>query len=342
MKFVGFKYKKYSFPLKNPLKISNQSITHKDVIIIKAEDDMGDFHYGEVAPLPGFSKENIEDCEQLLKELLSESQQIEIDALKNRLVGFNNYPSLLFALEQLVLSCEINKSDLTEREVKTNRLIGLDSKEIVILKVREFVDAGFEILKLKIGRPDFMDDLEIIKSLQKEFGYKIRLRLDNNGIWNISEAVRNIKLLTEFNIEYIEQPVNNIEDLQVLAEKSPIPIAADESIRNFDDVVKLINNEMIKYLVLKPTIRLGIFNTLKTIKLANEAGVNIIISSAFETAIGRNTLIYLSSIVHKNTAHGLNTELVGSNNIKTNIDCSLPKISYKYSDLFSTQVLDLL
>lgn len=342
MKIVELKYKKFSYPLKNPLKISNQSITKKDVIIIKAKDEAGNFHYGEVSPLPGFSNESINECERKLVEITEKFEEIEVNDLRKNFGNTNNFPSLLFAVEQLIVSCNINKNESLERVVKLNRIIGIDSDEKVLENAKVLADKGFEVIKLKIGRSNFADDLRIITRLHNEYGSQIKLRLDNNGSWNVLQAEENIKLLSDFNIEYIEQPVLKTEDLIVLAGKSQIPISADESVKTFEDAVSLINNGIIKNIVIKPSIRLGVFNTIKLIELTNKTDVNIIISSAYETEIGRGTLTYLASMVSKNIAHGLNTEIVGSQSKSPNIDYSSSLIKFRYSDLFSTSSLDLI
>lgn len=340
MKLVELKYKKYSFSLKNPLKISNQSITKKDVIIIKAEDEAGNSHYGEVSPLPGFSNESIDGCEQKLSEVTESYKKMEVDELTKNFCFFNNYPSLLFAIEQIILSCNIKESESFERVVKSNGMIGIESDAKVLERAKVLVDKGFEVIKLKIGRSNFADDIKIINKIHNEYGSQIRLRLDNNGSWDIFQAEQNIKLLSDFNIEYIEQPVMKTEDLIVLAAKSQIPIAADESVKTFEDAVDFIKSGIIKNIVIKPAIRLGALSTIKLIEIANKTDVNIIISSAFETAIGRRTLLYISSLVSKKIAHGLNTEIVGSQSIRTNIDYSASSIKFRYSDLFSTSFID--
>ena len=341
MRFNNIKYKKYNFPLKAPLQISNQIITHKESIIISAEDEIGKTHYGEISPLVGFSKESISECEEELKKILKDSnhsQFIEINDLINKYV---NYPSMVFGLEQIIFGTAFQNQSMDDFHlVSQNALVGIDTKEKTIERISRILDNGFSIIKLKIGRNKFSDDLELIKSLDNKFNERLKLRLDNNGSWSYSEAKINLEILSKFNIEYFEQPVKTSEDLLKIAETSSIPIAADESISDYHDAKALLANSNIKYFVIKPSLRIGLYNSIKLIEEAKKFGVKIIVSSAFETAIGRNSLIYLASLLENYSTHGLNTELLGGELIKTSLNYSVPKIKFSYSDLFSFSIKD--
>ena len=341
MSFSNIKYKKYNFPLKTPLQISNQIITHKEAIIIGAEDETGYIHYGEVSPLIGFSNESIYECEQELKRILNSVNSTQFIEFRDLINNYSEYPSLRFGLEQIILSSTFQRLEKNEsHSVNQNALVGMDSKEKTIARVSRILDDGFSTIKLKIGRKNFSDDLELIKSLNSNFNERLILRLDNNGSWNFSEARINLESLSKFNIEYIEQPVERSEELLKIAEISPIPIAADESISDYNKAIEMLGSGFIKFFIIKPSIRIGLYNSIKLIEEAKKFDVKIIVSSAFETAIGRSSLLYLASLLENNSTHGLNTELLGGDLIKTSLDFSVPKINFSYSDLFSFSIKD--
>lgn len=315
MRFTYFVYKKFTFLLNPPIKNSFSTFVQKDFLILKAKDNLGNYHYGEVSPLKGFSEENIEECEQNLRELIALNILADtIENLKLNLRSLVKDHSLLFGLEQLVLSVEQNKERMNEtyeKNIKLNGLIGIKSPETTISEITKLKKFGYDTIKLKIGRNDFDDDLKVLKAVNNRFGNSIKLRLDNNGSWEYNEAVKNIEILDKFNFEFIEQPVLRTEELLKLAETSQINIAADESLSNYRETKKILMSNKIKYFVLKPSIRMGIYDTIKIINLANKSGAKIIISSAFETLIGRLTLLYLASITNHSFAHGLSTQILG-------------------------------
>jgi len=341
MRINRLKYKKYCFPLSSPLQISNQIITKKESIIIEAEDQNGNVHYGEVSPLLGFSKESLEDCETKLIEIIGNKISSNINSLNQELANLPQLPALLFGLEQIIFSVNENKffNDNEVKSLKTNGLVGIKSIDETLDHVEKLNKIGFDTIKLKIGRSNFQEDYVIIKKLDKIFSRKIKLRLDNNSGWELSEAKEYIEELSEFNIEYIEQPVESTKELLALANSSKIKIAVDESLNNYQEALHFIESGAIDFFVLKPTIRIGLNESIRIIELANSEGINIIISSAFETAIGRNILLYLASQVNHALAHGLNTELIGSNIIGSEFNYTSPKIDFKNSKLFNSVYL---
>jgi len=237
--------------------------------------------------------------------------------------NLNDLPSLMFGLEQLILSASPKEkfSNINaKKSIKINAFLGIEKPEITLKKVEKLANLGYKTIKLKIGRTNFEDDFSLIKLLDNKFGKSLKIRLDNNGNWTLNEAVKNIEQLSKFNIEYIEQPVQNKNELLKLADISNLSIAADESLINYDHALDIANSDKINYLILKPSIRLGIFNSINLIELFKYSGKNVIISSAFETYIGRLTLLFIASLTSHNLAHGLNAEVPGSNIIKSEID----------------------
>ena len=327
MKLTNIEYKKFSFPINNPLKNSKQSYTKKDIIILKANDDKGNTHFAEISPLPNFSKESIDDCENILKNSFANKFKlpVEFDNLKNTLYTFDKTPSLKFAFEQLVLNSyflerrEMYFNSIKQSKIKVNALLGIGEVKETLKKADDFIDKGFDTIKIKIGRNSFENDFEIIKRIKEKYDDRIKLRLDVNGIWDCNEAIDKLQQLT-VGIEFIEQPVELKDELINLAAVWETPLVPDESIETYEDAIEFIESGYFDFIVLKPSIRTGIFDTIKIIKFAEKRNVNVIITSAFETAIGRSALLYLASLTKHKFAHGLGVELLGQKIIPNRID----------------------
>ena len=135
----------------------------------------------------------------------------------------------------------------------------------------------------------------------------------------------------------MEQPVKDKNELLKLAKEFGQIIVPDECIETMKDAIELIDSGLLKFIVLKPTIRLGVFDTIKIIEYAISKNVNVIITSAFETAIGRSALLFLASITNHNFAHGLSTELIGKESINTVIDYSKSVIPFDIKN-FPTKI----
>lgn len=327
MTFVKVTYKKYSFPLSQSFTNSNQSLTKKEVIIIKATDEYNNIHFGEVSPLPGFSNENINQCEEKLKSIISNRTLINRNLnIKNSIADIEVLPSLLFGLEQLVFKKENIKYDVKKKYVRLNAVLGIEGNEIVLKKINTIIHQDFETVKLKIGRKNFNDDLKLINNIDNIYGTKIKLRLDVNGKWNFDEAISNIEKLVNYNIEYIEQPVESKSDLLELAKITNMQIAPDECIENYNDAIGFILSKNIKQIILKPSISIGINDSIELIEIANKNNVNVIITSAFETIIGKSVLFFLASLCNHNLPHGLNTETIGIDVFPSNVEKNVPNV----------------
>jgi o-succinylbenzoate synthase len=177
----------------------------------------------------------------------------------------------------------------------------------VLKKIDDLLSKDFKTIKIKIGGNSFNDDIELINTITNRIDDSIKIRLDINGNWDYEKAEYAVNALDNTKIELIEQPVNDINELVMLSDFSPIPIAVDETIKNCNDARNIIEKSNIQTIILKPSILGGIIETITFIKSAEKLGKKIIISSAFESAVGRSALMLLASMVNGNHAHGLNT-----------------------------------
>lgn len=320
MKFTKFSYKRYLCNLSSSIISSKSVMNNKDIIILQAKLENNKTFYGEVSPLQNFSKENIDDCEKIINDLLNKNFFYNnIKSIKNDLNLFDDFPSLKYGIEQLIFGVEsqnnFNSFTLNQKKININGIIGiLDSNE-TINKTRYLVDKAFQTIKLKIGREFFEEDLKIVDKIFNQFNDRLILRLDVNGKWNLSEAINNISKLSKYNIQFIEQPVKDKSDLIKLAEKFN-NIAPDESLTNYNETETFINSDLFNFIILKPSIRIGFFDSIKLIELANKKEIKAIVTSSYETLIGRTALIYLASLTNHNLAHGLGTELLELEDLK--------------------------
>ncbi len=334
MMFAEIKYKFYSFPLEKKIVTSKKTLLSKDLLLIKATDIKGNIFYSEVSPLPDFSTDNLNECKKELDDLTANYMfPIKMNELESYIKHLDKLPALKFGLEQLILNLKVNTENQFAKNFKQNlininALVSVNSLEKTLKEIDDLIGKGFNTIKLKCGIKNFIEEIEIIEKIFRKYKNKIKIRLDINGKWSYREAEANINELTSFNIEYIEDPVADKEDLLSLAGTSKINLAPDESIKNFNDAVEFLNSGKFKFIVLKPSIKMGISDTIKIIEAANIKNINVIITSAFETAIGRTALIYLASLVNHNFAHGLGIELIGENIVRSTLKVNNPKINF--------------
>ncbi|MFM6971129.1 MAG: enolase C-terminal domain-like protein, partial [Rhodoluna sp.] len=122
-------------------------------------------------------------------------------------------------------------------------------------------------------------------------------RLDANGAWSVAEAVEFAKRLSGYNIDFLEQPCETIEELadlksELQAHSLNIKIAADASIRKADDPMRAAQSQVADILILKNQPLGGI---AKVLELAEAANVPAVISSALESSVGISMSAYLAA-----------------------------------------------
>jgi len=335
-------YTPYSAKLKKPFQTSGTTITVRRGFILILKSENKSIGIGEAVPLPEFGSETYEETEKALANLnlkLSlDLNNIEL-SIEENLNEFNNLPSLKCGLELAILKLISNEkkipiSKLLKRKqadkIFVNGVIGLEHVDKAAGSAKELLDKGFKTLKLKTGRDNFEDDFNVISEIRKIAGSEIKIRIDSNGKWNVDEAADYLNRLEQFDIEYAEQPVKDLNDFSVLKEKTKVPLAADESIRKPEDAESAIFNKSVSYLILKPMMTGGIIPVLNIADLAKKNGIESIVTSSFEGAIGRIGAVYSAALINNDFAHGLATgDFFDEENVPDPFPVSDGKIEFK-------------
>lgn len=314
MNIVKLKFYPYKLKFSSPIITSKKSFNFREGFTVRLTDEKNKFYWGDVAPLPSFGTETFRDAYDKLSELENLINNIDLPEIFNILNSFRlyNFPSVKFGIEQALINFSfINDfKPVTEqftsgsRELQISGLSDSSRDKDHKTEFNELIEAGIRTFKIKIGKNNFEEDLNCIKAV-RELDENVVIRLDINGAWTFREAKRKINKLTEYGIEFIEQPVKDLNDLRKLSKISPIPIAVDESIVNYKIAKEIIESGIFKFVVIKPTVLGSIFDSLKLINLANSKKIKIIVSSSFESMLGKSILFLLAAQSNHNFAHGL-------------------------------------
>lgn len=318
MNKIDLTFSSFTIQLNEPIITSKAEIQERKGFIVKLHRN-GHTGFGEITPLPEFGSESLDQAEKAIKNFNSNlhlQPNNFIQSLDNNLRDFSHLPAFRHGIEQALLNLFCSEANISLNEVlncsskksiKVNGIIGILKPEETVAKALELVNSGYSTIKLKVGRNNFDEDLECLSAMRTALGDDINIRIDVNGKWDIEEAISNASRLKNLNIEFIEQPVNNLLSFKKLSYKTNIPLSVDESVRNFDDAMKYIESKSIKALVLKPMLLGGIITTLKIIEAAEGQHLKVIISSSFETSLGRSLAIFAASTIKDEIAHGLDT-----------------------------------
>jgi O-succinylbenzoate synthase len=237
--------------------------------------------WGDAAPLEGWSSESFEDLLEWIRR------------------GANPAD----ALASMRCALETTNWPIRHDEVPVNALLTGSVGEIRS-QAQRAIGGGCECLKIKTTGLSFEEIPRLLDSIL-QIG-RCRFRLDSNRSWSLSEALRLADGLKGFPIEYFEEPIADPLGLPDLIERSDVPIALDETLREIcpDD---LANYEGAAALVLKPTL-LGGFQICREFAEAGAAlGMRSVVSAAFESGVGIHALGRFAASLENISAAGLDT-----------------------------------
>ncbi len=211
---------------------------------------------GEIAPLPGWSSENLS---QVLEELQD----------KRRVS-----PSVLFGLEMAELQLK-NPINLPT-EVPISPLL-LGSEKEILKQADKLKNRGISSIKLKLGNFEPERAAHLVKELKNSF----LLRIDLNRCWTLEQARAFCSHFSQEDFEYLEEPCQKFEDLF----KFDFPLAVDESLREqpLEEILKI---PKLKALIFKPTLHGGVRIGKILADAALQRGIDLIFSSSYESGLG--------------------------------------------------------
>jgi L-alanine-DL-glutamate epimerase-like enolase superfamily enzyme len=149
----------------------------------------------------------------------------------------------------------------------------IDDPEANAQKAADFVAAGHTELKLKVGR-DLGQDHDTVAAIRDRVGSDVKIRIDANMNWSVPAAIKWIKALERYDLQYVEQPGPDF-DLAGMAQVRravQTPIAADESCTSVRSALELIKADACDVFVVYPSEAGGLTRALQIGALAQAAG----------------------------------------------------------------------
>ena len=149
----------------------------------------------------------------------------------------------------------------------------IDTPEANAQKAAEFVEAGHRELKLKVGR-DLGQDHDTLAAIRDRVGTDVKIRIDANMNWSVPAAIKWIKALEKFDLQYVEQPVPDfdLEGMATVRRAVATPIAADEGCTSLRSALQLIKAEACDVFVVYPSEAGGLTRALQIAAVAAAAG----------------------------------------------------------------------
>ena len=328
-------YHQYILNFKRPGGTSRGVLHTKETYFLKISEN-NRTGIGECAIFRGLSYDDVPEYEEKLR-WLCENINENADFIKKEMLHF---PSIWFGYEQAILNLKNGEeiyfpSDFTAGKsyIKINGLIWMGDADFMQQQIEEKLKDGFNCIKLKIG-VDWKSEKKILTQLREKFPKNaLELRVDANGGFDFEEAKIILQELADLEIHSIEQPIKagSIEDMKVLCNTTPTPIALDEEligILDFDAKKELLEKIKPQYIILKPSLIGGFLGSDEWISLAESKQIGWWITSALESNIGLNAIAQYTFTKNNPMPQGLGTGALFSNNFPSSLFLEGDKLNY--------------
>ena len=333
-------YHKYILNFRQPSGTSRGILKTKETwfIIVEHEGKKG---IGECGLFKGLSIDDRPDYEATLR-WTCRNIRLGLEVL---LLKLSEFPSIQFGLEmafkslQSVHSFELFPSEFTKgnADIPINGLIWMGSEDFMKQQIKEKIEKDFKCIKLKIGAIDFQAELNLLKSIRKEFSSKdIELRVDANGAFAPEDALEKLKQLSEFELHSIEQPIKagQWHTMANLCKETPLPIALDEELIGIFDITKkeeLLQLFKPQFIILKPSLVGGFKGSNEWIDSAERQQIGWWITSALESNVGLNAIAQWTFTLQNTMYQGLGTGGLFTNNFSSPLKVKNGTLRYDIS-----------
>ena len=225
------------------------------------------------------------------------------------------YPSVRAGFEMAIISLLFINSKLEKSLIAAKdsalpvcRLI-VDLKKGLKKEILEIIKNEYKAIKIKVGR-DLLEkeicSIQKIKKLILENQINtIKLRIDANSLWSLSEAIYFGKAIGSSLIEYIEDPLDNISEYEQFFTDTGIPVALDEKLPDLIDMGKINETyrkcpDYLKAIIIKPDFIGGFSKTASLLKFAHENGIKLVLSNSFNSSLLISFIVLFAGMMHLN------------------------------------------
>lgn len=311
--------KRFSVPLKKPFKTALRTAYTLDSILVKITCDNGMVGWGEASATVVITGDSIESIEaavantmrpQLIGKSLLSYENV-FHTLHQSMVGNSSAKAAVdMALYDLIAQrCKLPLYQFLggyQNQLETDYTVSVNSPQEMGEDAAEYLQQGFNVLKIKVGKDDIDNDIMRIQEIRKSVGDKVKIRLDANQGWGVKDAIRSIRKMEDMglNIELVEQPVkaHDIDGLKRVTHSVDTPIMADESVFSPAQAFEVIRNRAADMINIKLMKSGGIFKAQLINQMAEEFGIPCMVGSMIESRLSVTAAAHFAAS-KKNITH---------------------------------------
>lgn len=169
---------------------------------------------------------------------------------------------------------------------ETDQTVYLDTPAVMAEKAEAIAKKGFAHIKVKIGQAPELD-VARMKAVREAVGAKVALRTDANQGWTVADAIRALRALEPYGLEFCEQPVPYWDwtGLARIRGSVPVPIMADEGVHSPHDAITGLRHDAMDMINIKLMKTGGILQAVRLAHIADAAGVPCMLGCMSESRL---------------------------------------------------------
>jgi L-alanine-DL-glutamate epimerase-like enolase superfamily enzyme len=302
----------YSRPLTRPFITSRRRVDTATGVLVEVELDDGTVGHGSAGHSPAVTGESAESITAALHGPIGQA-----------LVETDGDGSLRALTEAIAASCVGNWSAKAAADVAlhdawsralglplaealggsagtvlhTDMTVSLDTPGAMARAAEQAADAGFEVLKIKLGS-DWRADLDRLRAVHDAAPAAL-FRLDANQGWEVKTAIRIIRGIEDAGIplQLVEQPVvkHDLTGLAAVTAAVDVPIMADEAIASPHDAFAIARRGAADLLNIKLAKCGGIGQAMAIADIARAAGIDCMIGAMMEPRISITAAAHIAA-----------------------------------------------
>ena len=294
---------RYRLPLAKPLRLHGADFRDREGLILAFGGAYGT-GYGDIAPLPGFSRETLDEARDAVVQWAGLLGRLPKDPIEREkaLAFLDAMPSVQFGIECATFSFRhaigsersLGLYNPARRTVSVNGLIGGTGDPLD--EAKRFRAEGYRAVKIKVGHESVAVDIGRVHAIRAALPIEVAIRLDANRAWAWSDALAFARGVRDVSIEYIEEPLADPDRLPEFAARGDLAVALDETVVECRDMNGLAQRfPWAAAFILKPTLLGGVRRCERIANEAIEFGIRPVVSACFESGIGIAALAHLAS-----------------------------------------------
>ena len=196
-----------------------------------------------------------------------------------------------------------------KNEIPLAALIPLTDVRLMVGIAKSYYKQGYRTFRYKLGK-NIQNDIEISEKIRRTLGNEVRLRVDYNQAYTPEEAVRAIKSIEPFGIDFAEQPVkaDDYIGMAYVQQRVNTPLMAHEGFFNLRDFITLVELNAVGVLGINSERPGGVTNALEAIVYADKRGISTVIHNQ---PLGIASAMHIHMAAAKYNSLGYATELFG-------------------------------